>query len=199
MGGSPGFGRAGCQQAPRDRALWRNRRTRMTKDIGETEVRHDEHWMALALAQATDAGRAGEVPVGAVLVRDGSMLAGAGNSPIALHDPTAHAEILALRAGGARIGNYRLKDCVLYVTLEPCAMCAVALVHARVARLVFGATDPRAGAAGSAFTLIDDARLNHRVSVTGGVLAAECEALLRDFFRARRADGSDRGLAQLKE
>ncbi len=172
---------------------------RMTDDIEEAGVRDDEHWMAVALAQAADAARAGEVPVGAVLVRAGAMLAGAGNRPIALHDPTAHAEILALRAGGARIGNYRLKDCVLYVTLEPCAMCAVALVHARVARLVFGAADPRAGAAGSAFTLTDDARFNHRVSVAGGVLAAECEALLRDFFRARRADGSDRGLAQLKE
>lgn len=159
----------------------------------------DEYWMAAALTQATNAGRAGEVPVGAVLVHAGTLLASAGNSPITLHDPTAHAEILALRAAGARMGNYRLKDCVLYVTLEPCAMCAVALLHARVARLVFGAADPRLGAAGSAFTLTDDARFNHRVSVTGGVLAAECAGLLRDFFRARRAAGSDRRLAQLKE
>ncbi|WP_297360330.1 tRNA adenosine(34) deaminase TadA [Acidiferrobacter sp.] len=168
----------------------------MIGDIKNAAAQDDEYWMAAALAEAANAGCAGEVPVGAVLVRAGVMLAGAGNSPIALHDPTAHAEILALRAGGARVGNYRLKDCVLYVTLEPCAMCAVALVHARVARLVFGAADPRAGAAGSVFTLTDEARFNHRVAVTGGVLATECQALLRDFFRARRADGgSDCGLA----
>ncbi|WP_298137844.1 tRNA adenosine(34) deaminase TadA [Acidiferrobacter sp.] len=162
-------------------------------------MRDDDYWMAAALEQAVSAGRAGEVPVGAVLVRSGTLLSQAGNGPVARHDPTAHAEILALRAGGERIGNYRLQDCVLYVTLEPCAMCAVALVHARVARLVFGAADPRVGAAGSVFTLTDEARFNHRVAVKGGVLAGPCQALLHDFFRARRTGRSDRGLAQLKE
>lgn len=151
--------------------------------------------MAEALALARRAAVAGEVPVGAVLVRAGVAIARAYNSPIALHDPTAHAEILAIRAGGQQIGNYRLQDCVLYVTLEPCAMCAAALVHARVARLVFGAPDPRVGAAGSAFTLTNEPRFNHRVAVSGGVLAAECQALLQDFFRARRTPSSDRGLA----
>ncbi len=151
--------------------------------------------MAEALALARHGAAAGEVPVGAVLVRAGEAIARAYNSPIALHDPTAHAEILALRAGGQRIGNYRLQDCVLYVTLEPCAMCAAALVHARVARVVFGAADPRVGAAGSAFSLTSEPRFNHRVAVSGGVLAGECRALLHDFFRARRTASSDRGLA----
>lgn len=151
--------------------------------------------MAEALALARRGAAAGEVPVGAVLTRGGEAIARAYNSPIALHDPTAHAEILALRAGGQQVGNYRLQDCVLYVTLEPCAMCAVALVHARIARVVFGAADPRVGAAGSAFALTDEPRFNHRVAVSGGVLAAECQALLQDFFRVRRTASSDRGLA----
>lgn len=155
----------------------------------------DEFWMGEALAQAARGAAEGEVPVGAVLVRAGLALARAYNSPIARNDPTAHAEILVLRAGGERIGNYRLQDCVLYVTLEPCAMCAAALVHARVARLVFGAPDPRVGAAGSVFALTDEPRFNHRVPVTGGVRAADCRALLHDFFRVRRGAGSDRGLA----
>lgn len=154
---------------------------------GVATSRPDEHWMQLALAEARAAERAGEVPVGAVLVRGDEVLAAGGNRPIAAHDPTAHAEIVALRAAAAELGEYRLTGCTLYVTLEPCVMCAQALVHARVQRVVFGAFDPRAGAAGS---LLDVFRLpgqNHRVDVFGGVLAAECQALLDGFFAARRA------------
>jgi len=159
----------------------------------------DAFWMERALRLAEQGGAQGEVPVGAVLVLGDQVIGQAANSPIRLHDPTAHAEILALRAGGAHIGNYRLLDCVLYVTLEPCAMCAAALVQARIARLVFGALDPRVGAAGSAFHLTDEPRFNHKVAVSGGVLAAECEGLLRDFFRTRRARASNTGTTQLKE
>lgn len=146
----------------------------------------DRYWMAQALDLAQQAAAAGEVPVGAVLVR-GEALIGAGwNQPIGACDPTAHAEVLALRAAAARVGNYRLVDSTLYVTLEPCPMCAGALVQARVARVVFGAVDPRAGAAGTVFNVLQSARLNHRAEVTGGVLAEGCGTLLRDFFRARR-------------
>jgi tRNA(adenine34) deaminase len=146
----------------------------------------DERWMRAALGEAQAALRAGEVPVGAVLVRDAALLAVGGNRPIAAHDPTAHAEIVALRAAGAALGNYRLDDCTLYVTLEPCVMCAQAIVHARVARVVFGAFDPRAGAAGSMTDVFRLPGQNHRVDVFGGVLAPECEQLLKDFFFGRR-------------
>ena len=146
----------------------------------------DVRWMGEALAAAEEAAAAGEVPVGAVLVSGGVRVAAAHNSPIADHDPTAHAEIRALRAAGQILGNYRLTGTTLYVTLEPCAMCAVALVHARVARVVFGATDARLGAAGSVMDLVRDRRFNHQLVVTPGVLADPCEALLRAFFRARR-------------
>lgn len=139
---------------------------------------------ALDLARCGEAE--GEVPVGAVVVADGRILAETWNRPVALDDPTAHAEILALRAAGEELGNYRLAGATLYVTLEPCAMCAGAMVHARIARLVYGATDPKAGAAGSVFELLRVPALNHRVEVTGGVLAAECGELLRAFFQARR-------------
>lgn len=155
--------------------------------MSASTLRPDEHWMRLALEQARAAERAGEVPVGALLVRGDEVLAGAGNRPIAACDPTAHAEIVALRAAAAGLGDYRLTGCTLYVTLEPCVMCAQALVHARVQRVVFGAFDPRVGAAGS---LLDVFRLpgqNHRVDVFGGVLAAECQSLLDQFFAARRA------------
>lgn len=151
-----------------------------------TACDRDRYWMAQALDLAQQAAAAGEVPVGAVLVR-GEALIGAGwNQPIGACDPTAHAEVLALRAAAARVGNYRLVDSTLYVTLEPCPMCAGALVQARVARVVFGAVDPRAGAAGTVFNVLQSARLNHRAEVTGGVLAEGCGTLLRDFFRARR-------------
>ena len=146
----------------------------------------DERWMAKALRLAKEGAQAGEVPVGAILVFSGEQLAAAYNSPIRLRDATAHAEILALRLGGERLQNYRLTGCTLYVTLEPCAMCAGALVQARIARLVFGARDSRVGAAGSALDLAREPRFNHQVTVVGGVLASECEQVLREFFRARR-------------
>jgi tRNA(adenine34) deaminase len=146
----------------------------------------DERFMAEALALAEAAAREGEVPVGAVLVLDDVILAAAGNAPIRLNDPTAHAEIRVLREAGARLGNYRLPQSTLYVTLEPCPMCAAAMVHARVERLVFGAADPRTGAAGSVMNLAQDSRLNHQFVVEGGVLAARAADLLQGFFRARR-------------
>ena len=146
----------------------------------------DERWMRLALEQAHAADAAGEVPVGAVLVQEGEVLAAAGNRPIAEHDASAHAEIRVLRMAGTRLGNYRLPGTTLYVTLEPCPMCMGALVHARIARLVYGAADPRTGAAGSVLDLAAHPSFNHRIAVTGGVLAEESAALLRDFFRRRR-------------
>lgn len=146
----------------------------------------DERWMTKALVLAKRGAEAGEVPVGAILVSSGEQVAEAYNSPIQLHDATAHAEILVLRQGGDRLQNYRLLGCTLYVTLEPCAMCAAALVQARIARLVFGAPDSRVGAAGSAFDLTREPRFNHQITVAGGILASECEHVLRDFFRARR-------------
>jgi tRNA(adenine34) deaminase len=147
---------------------------------------NDEQYMRLAIVQAQAAGSRGEVPVGALLVRDGEVIAVGGNSPVALHDPTAHAEILALRAAGTALGNYRLDDTVLYVTLEPCLMCAAAMVHARVRRVVFGAFDPKAGAAGGLIDAFALKGLNHRVDVFGGVLEKECGQLLSDFFAATR-------------
>jgi tRNA(adenine34) deaminase len=147
----------------------------------------DRYWMGRALALAQCAAEAGEVPVGAVLVRGDEVIGEGWNQPIGVCDPTAHAEVLALRAAAARVGNYRLVDSTLYVTLEPCPMCAGALVHARVGRVVFGAVDPRAGAAGTVFDLLQSAALNHRAEVIGGVLGDACGALLRDFFRARRS------------
>ena len=146
----------------------------------------DQKFMAAALALAETAAREGEVPVGAVLVQDGESIANAGNAPIRLNDPTAHAEILVLRAAGERSANYRLPGTTLYVTLEPCPMCAAAMAHARVERLVYGAADPRTGAAGSVMNLAQDQRLNHQMTVAGGVLANEAGALLQEFFRERR-------------
>ena len=147
----------------------------------------DEHWMRLALAQAQAAAQAGEVPVGAVLVRGDQLIATGRNAPVAGHDPTAHAEIVALRAAAHQLGNYRLEDCTLYVTLEPCAMCSGALLHARLPRVVYGAPDPKTGAAGSVVDLFAQPLLNHQTQVQGGVLAQECSALLAGFFRARRS------------
>jgi tRNA(adenine34) deaminase len=146
----------------------------------------DAEFMSEALVQAEAAAQAGEVPVGAVLVSDGETIAAAANAPIRLNDPTAHAEILALRAAGAALENYRLPGTTLYVSLEPCPMCAAAIVHARVERLVFGAADPKTGAAGSVMNLVQDVRLNHQLTVVGGVLADEAGALLQAFFRERR-------------
>lgn len=148
---------------------------------------NDERWMRRALELAAHAANAdGEVPVGAVLVHDGELIGEGWNRNITLNDPSAHAEILAMRAAGARVGNYRFPGSTLYATLEPCAMCAMALVHARIARVVYAATDPKTGAAGSVFdTLISD-RHNHRIAVSQGLFAQESSDLLRAFFRARR-------------
>ncbi len=146
--------------------------------------------MRRALILAERAAAAGEVPVGAVLVRAGECVSEGWNQPIGTCDPTAHAEMMALRAAAAQIGNYRLVDSTLYVTLEPCSMCAGAMVHARVARVVYGAADPRSGSAGTVFDLLRSTALNHRAEVTGGVLAEECGKLLREFFRARRSAAS---------
>ncbi len=146
----------------------------------------DARWMRLALELAGQAAADGEVPVGAVLTSGSELLASAGNSPIRLSDPTAHAEILALRAASSRAGNYRLTGTTLYVTLEPCIMCMGAILHARVERLVFGALDPKTGAVISRYRIGSDGLLNHQIVITAGVLAEECAALLRDFFRVRR-------------
>ena len=146
----------------------------------------DLRWMRHALALAVRAEAAGEVPVGACVVKDGVLVGEGWNHPISANDPTAHAEMLALRAAAASIGSYRLVGTTLYVTLEPCAMCAGAMVHARVARLVYGATDPKTGAAGSVFDIVRSERLNHRVACEPGVLAEECGGLLRRFFATRR-------------
>lgn len=147
---------------------------------------HDERWMERALALAQRAEREGEVPVGAVVVMDDKLIAEGWNRPIGTHDPTAHAEILALRAAASRLENYRLPGCTLYVTLEPCAMCAGAIVHARVTRVVYGAADLHGGAAGSVFDLLRAPALNHRATVRGGVLSEECGRHLRAFFEQKR-------------
>jgi tRNA(adenine34) deaminase len=143
-------------------------------------------WMKQALELAREAERAGEVPVGAILVRDGAAIGRGFNRPIGTSDPTAHAEIAALREAAAAIGNYRLEGATMYVTLEPCVMCAGALVHARVGRLVFGARDMRFGGVRSKFRIADSELLNHRVKIVEGVLGAECVGLLEEFFRKRR-------------
>ncbi len=142
--------------------------------------------MQEALTLARKAGAIGEVPVGAVVVKQGAIIGRGWNHPIAAHDPTAHAEIIAIREAARTLGNYRLMDTTLYVTLEPCAMCAGAMVHARVSRLVFGAPDPRAGAAGSLFNIVQTPALNHRVDLAAGVLAEQCGELLKVFFSQRR-------------
>ena len=142
--------------------------------------------MQAALAQAQHAWRLGEVPVGAVVVKDGELVAVGYNRPIGRHDPTAHAEIVALRAAAEKLGNYRLPGCELFVTLEPCAMCSGAMMHARLARVVYGATDPKTGACGSVLNLFEHEKLNHHTVLVGGVLADEASAMLRGFFAERR-------------
>lgn len=150
----------------------------------------DEKWMRLALAQAREAERLGEVPVGAVLVRNGELLAEGFNQPITLNDPTAHAEIVVLRKAAQLASNYRLPDSTLYVTVEPCTMCAGSLVHARVKRLVYGAQEPRAGAVESQLQVLSQPFYNHRVEVVGGVLAEECSSVMKAFFARKRGKGS---------
>lgn len=146
----------------------------------------DQKWIAHALELAQRAASMNEVPVGAVLVQGGRIVGEGWNQPIANHDPTSHAEIMALRQGGKQLKNYRLTDTTLYVTLEPCAMCVGAIVHARVNQLIFGAFDPRAGAVSSVFELIDKPQLNHKVQWRGGVMADACGEVLKGFFRGRR-------------
>jgi tRNA(adenine34) deaminase len=146
----------------------------------------DVQYMEMALAEARNADRVGEVPIGAVIVVEGTVVARAFNQPISTNDPTAHAEMVALREAARVVGNYRLSAATMYCTLEPCMMCAGAMIHARLARLVFGALDPKAGSAGSIYNVLSDPRLNHRVEVVPGVRQAECSALLRDFFSRRR-------------
>jgi tRNA(adenine34) deaminase len=160
------------------------------KPLPDNTLHDDEYFMRLALAQARRAAAAGEVPVGAVIVQrtaSGLAVIGRGyNRPIHQHDPTAHAEMVALRRAAKAVGNYRLTGATLYVTTEPCAMCAGALVHARIGRLVYGCSDPKAGGVRSLFRIADDPRLNHSVAITTGLLAEECASLLRAFFAARR-------------
>lgn len=143
-------------------------------------------WMRLALEQARLAGDLGEVPVGALIIKDGQIVGRGHNRNLLDHDPTAHAEIVALREAAARLGNHRLRDCELFVTIEPCAMCAGALIHARLARLVYGASDPKAGAVSSVLQVVNHPGLNHKMEVVPGVLAQECSEILQTFFRQKR-------------
>ena len=147
---------------------------------------NDEDFMREALALAREAQVAGEVPVGAVVVKDGAVIGRGFNQPVSRHDPTAHAEIMAMRDAAQRVGNYRLSACELFVTLEPCAMCAGAILHARLARVVYGAADPKTGACGSVVNLPAESRLNHQTVLLGGMLAEECSELLQVFFSGRR-------------
>ena len=146
----------------------------------------DAIYMQQAISQAQNAWALGEVPVGALIVKDGQIIATGFNQPIGNHDPTAHAEIMALRAAAAILGNYRLPGCEMYVTLEPCAMCAGAMLHARLARVVYGASDPKTGACGSVLNLFEQEKLNHHTELTAGVMAEECGTLLKEFFAERR-------------
>jgi tRNA(adenine34) deaminase len=158
---------------------------------------NDAIFMQQAISQAHNAWALGEVPVGALVVRDGEIIATGFNQPIGTHDPTAHAEIMALRAAAEIVGNYRLPGCELYVTLEPCAMCAGAMMHARLARVIYGAPDPKTGVCGSIVDLFAQQRLNHHTQVTAGVLAQECGKLLRDFFAERRLNAQRAPLQDL--
>ena len=152
----------------------------------------DQDFMALALVQARQAWDAGEVPVGAVVVKDGIVIAQGYNQPISSHDPTAHAEVMALRAASQVLGNYRLPGCELYVTLEPCVMCAGAMMHARLSRVVYGAADLKTGACGSVINLFEQEKLNHHTDIVSGVLAVECAQLLKDFFASRRIAAAEK-------
>jgi len=153
----------------------------------DANLRPDEFWMEEALREGVRAQAAGEVPIGAVVVHEGRILGRGSNRPISSNDPTAHAEIIAMREAGQALGNYRLADCDLFVTMEPCAMCAGAMVHARIRRLIYGATDPKAGAVESVMRVLDNASLNHQIEVKKGVLAGRCMELVQAFFRDKRA------------
>ncbi|MCC8365520.1 tRNA adenosine(34) deaminase TadA [Xenorhabdus sp. PB61.4] len=151
-----------------------------------TEIYSDEYWMRQAMDLAMQAQAKGEIPVGALLVADNKIIAEGYNHPITDHDPTAHAEIIALRRGGTQLQNYRLLETTLYVTLEPCVMCAGAMIHSRIQRLVYGASDMKTGAAGSLIDILRHPGMNHRIEITGGVLEQECSAMLSAFFKQRR-------------
>ena len=151
-----------------------------------TQTELDQQYMLMAIEQAQLAAQSGEVPVGAVLVRDGQVISKAFNKPIANHDPSAHAEMLALREAALAEENYRIPGSTLYVTLEPCAMCSGAMLHARIDRVVYGAQDPKTGAAGSVLDIFSSKQINHQTSVEGGIMSEECGQLLRDFFKGRR-------------
>lgn len=161
--------------------------TQPTSAPSDEQLAIDQAFMQQALQLAQAAADAGEVPVGALVVQDGAIIGRGMNAPIGRHDPTAHAEIQAMREAAAAIGNYRLVGCTLYVTLEPCAMCSGAIQHARIARLVYGARDPKTGSCGSVIDLMAEPRLNHHTEVAGGILAEECGSMLSRFFSARRA------------
>src|SRR5690242_8477540 len=154
--------------------------------MGVNSTPNDEHWMGAALAEAAAAQQAGEVPVGAVIVNDGKLIARGQNRNLRDNDPSAHAEIVALREAGRFLGNHRLDGCELFVIIEPCAMCAGAMVHARLKRLVYGAKDPKAGAVESVIPVVNHPKLNHQMEIRGGVLEEECSQMLRNFFRAKR-------------
>lgn len=164
----------------------------MTVTTQHTDV--DAQFMRLAIAQALKAKALGEVPVGAIVVKDGLVIGEGFNQPIANHDPTAHAEVVAMRAAAQATGNYRLPECTLYVTLEPCVMCSGAMMHARFARIVFGAPDLKTGACGSVVDLFENSQLNHHAEVVGGIMANECVQLLKDFFAERRAQAKQNKL-----
>jgi tRNA(adenine34) deaminase len=157
-----------------------------SQNHGSTLSRDADNWMRVALEHARLALAAGEVPVGAVIVKDGEIIGTGFNRNLTDNDPTAHAEVIALREAAARLGNHRLPGCTLVCTIEPCAMCAGAMVHARISRLIYGASDPKAGAAGSVLEITNHPRLNHRIDVISGVLADECSELLRNFFAEKR-------------
>src|SRR5215475_10173116 len=158
----------------------------MSQERELMRVKDDAAWMRLALEQARQAAEAGEVPVGALVIKDGEIAGRGHNRNLLDHDPTAHAEIVALRQAAKYLGNHRLSSCTVYATIEPCSMCAGALIHSRVSRLVYGASDPKAGAAGSVLHVLNHPDLNHKMEVTPGVLAERCSEILQDFFRRKR-------------
>jgi len=164
--------------------------TQTQKNPATVRSGEDAAWMELALEQAHLAAAAGEVPVGALVIQDGKIIGRGHNRNLLENDPTAHAEIVAMRQAAARLGNHRLSGCVMVATIEPCSMCAGALVHARIARLVYGAADPKAGAAGSLLQVINHPGLNHSMEVTAGVLAEKCSQVLQEFFRGKRRQTS---------
>src|SRR5579871_1916220 len=160
------------------------------KNAAEMQAREDAAWMQLALEQAALAAQAGEVPVGALVIKDGEIIGRGHNRNLLNDDPTAHAEIVALREAAARLKNHRLTGCTMVTTIEPCSMCAGALIHARIARLIYGAADAKAGAAGSALEVLNHPRLNHKMEVTAGVLADRCSEIIQEFFRRKREPGN---------